>query len=63
MESSSIDIVILISSSPEFPGDQVFEAISRVLRPGGTIFICKYLKRDIGNADKVNLLWLVSSLN
>lgn len=37
--SSSMDIVISISSSLKFPGDLLFEEISRLLRPGGTVLI------------------------
>ncbi|KAJ4723671.1 Anamorsin-like [Melia azedarach] len=52
VESSSVDIVISISSSLEFPGDQMFEEISRVLKPGGTILIHKNLKSDKSDSDK-----------
>ncbi|KAJ4721242.1 Anamorsin-like [Melia azedarach] len=52
VESSSIDIVISITSSLEFPGDQLFQEISRVLKPGGTILIYKNLKYDKTDADE-----------
>ncbi|XP_076921265.1 anamorsin homolog [Bidens hawaiensis] len=39
MDSSSIDIVIFISKSSDFSGDKLFEECSRVLKPGGEIFI------------------------
>lgn len=41
VESSSMDIVISISRSLQFPGDLLFEEISRVLKPGGTVLIYK----------------------
>lgn len=39
VDSSSIDIVIFISKSSDFSGDKLFEECSRVLKPGGEIFI------------------------
>ncbi|KAJ0038738.1 hypothetical protein Pint_22666 [Pistacia integerrima] len=51
-EPSSVDIAISISSSLEFPGDQFFGEISRVLKPGGTILLYKNFNSDKGHADK-----------
>ena len=59
VESSSIDIVISISRSLEFPGDQLFEEISRALKPGGTILIYKNLESNKEDADKVNVFLFV----
>ncbi|TXG50618.1 hypothetical protein EZV62_023142 [Acer yangbiense] len=53
VDSSSIDIVISMSRSLEFPGDQLFEEISRALKPGGTILIYKNLESNKEDADKV----------
>ncbi|KAL5747609.1 hypothetical protein ACOSQ2_024906 [Xanthoceras sorbifolium] len=53
VESSSVDIVISICRSLEFPGDQLLEEISRALKPGGTILIYKNLKSDKEDANKV----------
>ncbi|KAL8200910.1 hypothetical protein R6Q57_012249 [Mikania cordata] len=39
VDSLSIDLVILISKSSDFSGDKLFEEFSRVLKPGGEIFI------------------------
>lgn len=53
MESSSIDIVICISRSAEFPSVRLFEEISRVLKPGGTILIHRTSQSATGETDKV----------
>ncbi|KAI3681934.1 hypothetical protein L2E82_50243 [Cichorium intybus] len=39
MDTSSLDFIISMGSSQEFPGDKLFEEFSRVLKPGGEIFI------------------------
>jgi SAM-dependent methyltransferase len=39
MESSSVDVVVSISRSHDFPSDQLFGDISRVLKPGGKILV------------------------
>ncbi|KAK9053141.1 hypothetical protein SSX86_029771 [Deinandra increscens subsp. villosa] len=39
VDSLSIDLVILISKSSDLSGDKLFEELSRVLKPGGEIFI------------------------
>ncbi|KAK6129911.1 hypothetical protein DH2020_036305 [Rehmannia glutinosa] len=39
VESSSIDDVVSLCKSLEFPSDQLLANISRVLKPGGTIFL------------------------
>ncbi|CAK9140732.1 unnamed protein product [Ilex paraguariensis] len=39
IDSSSMDIVVFISTSLEFPGDQLFAEISRVLKPGGSTLL------------------------
>ncbi|KAM0945257.1 putative anamorsin, S-adenosyl-L-methionine-dependent methyltransferase [Dioscorea sansibarensis] len=43
VESSSKDIVVSISKTPELIGDQWLEEIGRVLKPGGKILIQAYL--------------------
>ncbi|GAV75520.1 CIAPIN1 domain-containing protein/Methyltransf_11 domain-containing protein [Cephalotus follicularis] len=40
VESSSVDVVISICRSHEFPSDQLFGEISRAIKPGGKILIC-----------------------
>lgn len=52
VESFSIDVVLFISRSHELPGNQLFEEISRVLKPGGTILIYTKLPSDKGAVDK-----------
>ncbi|PIN24038.1 Protein DRE2, required for cell viability [Handroanthus impetiginosus] len=39
VDSSSVDDVVSICRSLEFPGDQLLANISRVLKPGGTILL------------------------
>ncbi|XP_062163289.1 anamorsin homolog [Alnus glutinosa] len=51
-ESSSIDIVVGICQSAEFPSGRLFEEISRVLKPGGTILIHRTSKSATGETDK-----------
>lgn len=38
-DSSSVDIIILFCMSSEFPGDQLFGEILRVLKPGGILLL------------------------
>ncbi|XP_031253841.1 anamorsin homolog isoform X2 [Pistacia vera] len=52
MESNSLDLVISISTSPEFPDDRVLGESSRVLKPSGTILLYKKFKSEEGNAVK-----------
>ncbi|CDP14960.1 unnamed protein product [Coffea canephora] len=39
VESSSIDVAVVISKSSEFPNDALFLEISRILKPGGTVLV------------------------
>ncbi|XP_051129912.1 anamorsin homolog [Andrographis paniculata] len=39
VEPSSIDVVVTICNSSEFPSDQLLANVSRVLTPGGTIIL------------------------
>ncbi|KAI3763610.1 hypothetical protein L2E82_13583 [Cichorium intybus] len=39
MDTSSLDFIISMGTSQFFPGDKLFEEFSRVLKPGGEIFI------------------------
>lgn len=41
LESSSIHFVVAMCRSLEFPDDRLYEEISRVLKPGGTLVIQK----------------------
>lgn len=54
-EPSSVDIVVSICSSLEFPGDLLVKEIFRVLKPGGTILIYNSQQSVIGETDKVNV--------
>eukprot|EP00258_Populus_trichocarpa_P035188 XP_024451207.1 anamorsin homolog isoform X1 [Populus trichocarpa] len=51
-EPSSVDIVVSICSSLEFPGDLLVKEIFRVLKPGGTILIYNSQQSVIGETDK-----------
>ncbi|VFQ70552.1 unnamed protein product [Cuscuta campestris] len=37
--SSTVDIIVIIFKSSEFPSDQLFVAVTRVLKPGGTVLL------------------------
>ncbi|XP_031253839.1 anamorsin homolog [Pistacia vera] len=52
MESNSLDLVISISTSLEFPDDRMLGESSRVLKPSGTILLYKKFKSEEGNAVK-----------
>ncbi|CDP21278.1 unnamed protein product [Coffea canephora] len=39
VESSSTNVVVVISKSSEFPNDALFLEISRILNPGGTVLV------------------------
>ncbi|KAK9281031.1 hypothetical protein L1049_003923 [Liquidambar formosana] len=53
VESSSMDIIISICRSPEFPGDQLFDEVSRVLKPGGTFVIHKTSQSVTSQRDQI----------
>ncbi|KAL0887624.1 hypothetical protein Bca101_011607 [Brassica carinata] len=40
LDSSSVDAVIAISTTSEFPTDKIYGEFSRVLKPGGSVFVC-----------------------
>ncbi|KAJ0769517.1 putative anamorsin, methyltransferase type 11, S-adenosyl-L-methionine-dependent methyltransferase [Helianthus annuus] len=39
MGSSSVDLIISMGRSQDFPGDKLFKEFSRVLKPGGELFV------------------------
>ncbi|KAJ6412445.1 hypothetical protein OIU84_005489 [Salix udensis] len=51
LDPSSVDIVISIFRSIEFPGDLLVKEIFRVLKPGGTILIYSSQQSVIGEID------------
>ncbi|KAE9456022.1 hypothetical protein C3L33_12064, partial [Rhododendron williamsianum] len=55
-DSSSVDVIIFICTSSEFPGDQLFGEISRVLRPGGTVLLHQRFKSATGKMFERKLL-------
>ncbi|XP_041021802.1 anamorsin homolog isoform X1 [Juglans microcarpa x Juglans regia] len=52
VETSSLDYVICICGSAEFPSDRLFEEVSRVLKPAGTILIHGTSQSVTGEIDK-----------
>ncbi|KAI4384134.1 hypothetical protein MLD38_009899 [Melastoma candidum] len=44
LPSSSVDLVVAVCNSPEFPDDKFFEEISRVANPGATVVMSKSLQ-------------------
>ncbi|KAI4385818.1 hypothetical protein MLD38_003811 [Melastoma candidum] len=44
LPSSSVDFVVAVCKSPEFPDDKLFEEISRVAKPGATVVMRKSLQ-------------------
>ncbi|CAH2072440.1 unnamed protein product, partial [Thlaspi arvense] len=41
LDSSSVDSVLTISRTSDFPSDKIYAEFSRVLKPGGIMFVCK----------------------
>lgn len=60
VESSSLDIVISICRSLEFPRDKLLAEISRVLKPGGTVLIQKTSQSVAGIKDGVIIVQFAS---
>lgn len=54
VDSSSVDIVMFISKLSEISGDKLFEELSRVLKPGGEIFIQQ--TSDVANETVMHLI-------
>lgn len=53
VESSSVDVAILIWQSLDSPVDQLVQEILRVLKAGGTTLIRKSSQSGVGSVDKV----------
>jgi len=53
VESSSVDLVVLIWKSLDFPIDQLTQEVLRVLKAGGTTLIRKSSQSAVGSGDKV----------
>ncbi|XP_010524959.1 PREDICTED: anamorsin homolog [Tarenaya hassleriana] len=53
LDSSSVDIVLSISKSSAFPNDKLYGEISRMLKPGGTVIVCKNLDPQVGETEQV----------
>jgi len=39
MDTSSVDFIVSMGRSQDFPGDKLFKEFSRVLKPGGELFV------------------------
>ncbi|XP_004505732.1 anamorsin homolog [Cicer arietinum] len=53
VESASVDLVVLIWQSLDFPLDQLIQEVLRVLKSGGTTLIRKSSQSAVGSDDKV----------
>ncbi|CAN8255916.1 unnamed protein product [Cochlearia groenlandica] len=53
LDSSSVDAVLAISRSSGFPSDGVYVEFSRILKPGGTVFVCASLEGETGESQQV----------
>ncbi|KEH31914.1 anamorsin-like protein [Medicago truncatula] len=53
VESSSVDLVVLIWKSLDFPIDQLTQEVLRVLKAGGTTLIHKSSQSAVGSGDKM----------
>lgn len=40
LDASSVDVVLAISRTSDFPSDKIYGEFSRVLKPGGSVFVC-----------------------
>ncbi|KAL1210727.1 Anamorsin-like protein [Cardamine amara subsp. amara] len=49
LDSSSVDVVLAISKTSDFPSDKICGEFSRILKPGGTVFVCKNLEGETGD--------------
>ncbi|XP_010420590.1 PREDICTED: anamorsin homolog isoform X3 [Camelina sativa] len=47
LDSSSVDAVLAISKISDFPSDKICGEFSRILKPGGTVFVCKTLEGQV----------------
>ncbi|KAI3503753.1 hypothetical protein L1887_32202 [Cichorium endivia] len=63
MDTSSLDFIISMGTSQDFPGDKLFEEFSRVLKPGGEIFIHQTLDSAKENTTSSSLFYYCSHLN
>ncbi|EFH50150.1 hypothetical protein ARALYDRAFT_488714 [Arabidopsis lyrata subsp. lyrata] len=48
LDASSVDAVLAISKTSDFPSDKICGEFSRILKPGGTVFVCKVLEGETG---------------
>jgi hypothetical protein len=60
VESSSVDLVVLIWKSVDFPIAQLTQEVLRVLKAGGTTLIRKFSQSAVSSDDKVITVRLCS---
>ena len=63
LESSYVDLVIFISRSVEFPADELYAEILRVLTPGGMLVVYGSLQSGTNEADMVKKIWFVTLMD
>ncbi|VVB15053.1 unnamed protein product [Arabis nemorensis] len=49
LDSSSVDAVLAISKTSDFPSETIYGELSRILKPGGTVFVCTNLDGETGD--------------
>lgn len=59
LDSSSVDVVLAISRTSDFPSEKICSEFSRILKPGGTVFVCKNLEGETGDMQQVCVVYLV----
>ncbi|XP_056861230.1 anamorsin homolog [Raphanus sativus] len=40
LDASSVDLVLAVSRTSDFPSDKIYSEFSRVLKPGASVFVC-----------------------
>jgi len=48
LDASSVEAVLAISKTSDFPSDKICGEFSRILKPGGTVSVCKVLEGETG---------------
>uniref|UniRef100_A0A1J3F8K2 Anamorsin homolog n=1 Tax=Noccaea caerulescens TaxID=107243 RepID=A0A1J3F8K2_NOCCA len=52
LDSSSVDAVLAVSRTSDFPSDKIYGDLSRLLKPGGTVFVCTNLEGETGESEQ-----------
>jgi len=59
LDASSVEAVLAISKTSDFPSDKICGEFSRILKPGGTVSVCKVLEGETGEIQQVCVVYLV----